>query len=216
MQLRKLYDAGARDGDEVDRLRRDAMARRREEQPKYFPRAEQSLAEIAEYAASRGVAVGLENRYHFHEFPDPDEMAELLAEYPPNVAGFWLDVGHAEVLDRLGLGGGAAGSTRTASAASAPTSTMSRDSQTTVPPATAPLTGHTMPPNFRRACPASSRSTRRCPRTRSRRASRSCAPLAYCHLLREQARMRTSEPLYPPCLLRVATPVVIRPCSCTE
>ena len=105
MQLRKLYDSGTRDGDEIDRLRRSAMERRRDEQPQYFPRAQQSLAEIAEYAASRGVTVGLENRYHFHEFPDPDEMAELLAAYPPKVAGVWLDVGHAEVLDRLGLGG---------------------------------------------------------------------------------------------------------------
>jgi sugar phosphate isomerase/epimerase len=30
-------------------------------------------------------------------------MRELLEPYPPEVAGFWLDVGHAEVLDRLGL-----------------------------------------------------------------------------------------------------------------
>jgi sugar phosphate isomerase/epimerase len=105
MQLRKLFDSGTREGDEVDRLRRSATERRRDEQPKYLPKAQQSLAELAEYAAPRGVTIGLENRYHFHEFPDPDEMTELLAAYPPEVAGFWLDVGHAEVLDRLGLGG---------------------------------------------------------------------------------------------------------------
>jgi sugar phosphate isomerase/epimerase len=49
------------------------------------------------------VAIGLENRFHYHEFPGIDEMDELLAGYPPEVAGFWLDVGHAEVMDRLGL-----------------------------------------------------------------------------------------------------------------
>ena len=32
-----------------------------------------------------------------------EEERELLDEYPPHVAGFWLDVGHAEVLGRLGL-----------------------------------------------------------------------------------------------------------------
>lgn len=103
-QLRKLYDKDERDGDQVERLRQSALSRRREAKPRFFPAAEKSLAEIAEYAAAVGVTIGLENRYHFHEFPDPDEMQQLLAEYPPEVAGFWIDLGHAEVLDRLGLG----------------------------------------------------------------------------------------------------------------
>jgi sugar phosphate isomerase/epimerase len=102
-ELRKLFDSGARDGAYVEGLRRAAQERRKEGRDTYFPHARRSLAEIAEYAAPRGVAVGLENRYHFHEFPGPDEMHELLPEYPPEVAGFWLDVGHAEVLDRLGF-----------------------------------------------------------------------------------------------------------------
>ncbi len=102
-QLRRLYDEGVRDGEEVDRLRRRAVDRRREGIPMYLPQARRSLAEIAEHAAGHGIAIGLENRYHYHEFPSVDEMHELLAGYPPDVAGFWLDVGHTEVLDRLGL-----------------------------------------------------------------------------------------------------------------
>ena len=102
-ELRKRYDAGDRDGGEIDVLRRAAVERRGEAAPEYLPLAKRSLAEIAEYAASHNVAVGLENRYHYHEFPGPGEMRELLDDYPPDVAGFWLDVGHAEVLDRLGL-----------------------------------------------------------------------------------------------------------------
>lgn len=102
-RLRKLYDEGAKDGEEVERLRASAKAKRKEQAPEFFPQARQSLAELAEYAAAKGVTIGLENRYHYHEFPDPDEMAILLAEYPPEVAGFWIDMGHTEVLDRLGL-----------------------------------------------------------------------------------------------------------------
>jgi sugar phosphate isomerase/epimerase len=102
-ELRKRYDAGERDGAEIDVLRRRAVERRAEAVPTFLPMAARSLAEIAEYAAARKVAVGLENRYHYHEFPGPGEMRELLDEYPAEVAGFWLDVGHAEVLDRLGL-----------------------------------------------------------------------------------------------------------------
>jgi sugar phosphate isomerase/epimerase len=102
-QLRKLYDQPANDATELERLRKSGIERRRTEAAPYLARAKQSLAELAEYAAAKGVTIGLENRYHFSEFPDPDEMAMLLANYPPEVAGFWLDVGHAEVLERLGF-----------------------------------------------------------------------------------------------------------------
>jgi len=102
-ELRRLYDEGVRGGEEVDALRRRAAERRNEGRPRYFPNARKSLAEITDYASRHGVAVGLENRYHFHEFPNIDEMHQLLSQYPPHVAGFWCDVGHVEVLDRLGL-----------------------------------------------------------------------------------------------------------------
>lgn len=102
-ELRRLFDSGTRDGAHVESLRAAAVDRRRDGHAAYFPNARRSLAEIAEYAAPRGIAIGLENRYHFHEFPGPDEQRDLLADYPPQVAGFWLDVGHAEVLDRLGF-----------------------------------------------------------------------------------------------------------------
>ncbi len=102
-ELRRLYDQGVRDGAEVDALRRRAHERRAEGARAFLPSAALSLREIADHAAAMGVAVGLENRFHYHEFPSVDEAHELLTGYPPDVAGFWLDVGHAEVLDRLGL-----------------------------------------------------------------------------------------------------------------
>ncbi len=102
-ELRRRYDAAERDGDTIEALRQKAHERRQEGVLKYLPQARRSLAEIAEYASKQGVAIGLENRFHYHEFPSVDEMPGLLAGYPPEVAGFWLDVGHTEVLDRLGL-----------------------------------------------------------------------------------------------------------------
>ena len=102
-RLRRLFDEGVRAGEEVEALRRQAHAERREGVVRNLPQARLSLAEIAEHAAKSGVAIGLENRFHYHEFPGLDEMHELLVDYPADVAGFWLDVGHAEVLHRLGL-----------------------------------------------------------------------------------------------------------------
>jgi len=110
-RLRRLFDEGVRPdgrpsgraGEEVEALRAKAHAERREGAGRNLSQARRSLAEVAEHAAGSGVAIGLENRFHYHEFPGLDEMHELLAGYPPDVAGFWLDVGHAEVMDRLGL-----------------------------------------------------------------------------------------------------------------
>lgn len=65
--------------------------------------ARRSLAELAPHAAHLGITLGLECRLRYHEFPLPEEAAELLREHPPEVAGYWHDVGHAEVLARLGL-----------------------------------------------------------------------------------------------------------------
>ena len=104
-ELRARYDdePPLRSGEEFERLVKGARERRAEGAPRFFPQAKRSLAELAEYAVPRGVVIGLENRYHYSEFPDPDEMQELLADYPPEVVGFWIDIGHVEVLERLGF-----------------------------------------------------------------------------------------------------------------
>jgi sugar phosphate isomerase/epimerase len=102
-RLRRLFDSGVRRGKEVTALRHRTLVDRRLGALRNLPQARRSLAEIAEHAAANGIAVGLENRYHYHEFPSLREMRELLYDYPPDLVGFWLDVGHAEVLDRLGL-----------------------------------------------------------------------------------------------------------------
>jgi sugar phosphate isomerase/epimerase len=102
-RLRRLFDAGVREGDEVQRLREDLRLLRRDQEPPYLESARRSLAELAEQASRWGIALGLENRYHYHEIPHVEEALTLLAPYPSELAGYWHDVGHAEVLHRLGL-----------------------------------------------------------------------------------------------------------------
>jgi len=102
-ELRRLYDAGTREGERVEELRAAIIRRRAEERGPWLEKARATLRELAGHAARAGVRLGLENRLHYHEFPQYDEAAELLAELPPDVAGYWHDVGHAEVLWRLGL-----------------------------------------------------------------------------------------------------------------
>ncbi len=99
---RKLFDSGTREGPEVDALRRETLERRAELAPPWLEKAGESLAVLAAYAKERGVAIGLENRLHYHEFPLPQEALELCADYPADLVGYWHDVGHAEVQARLG------------------------------------------------------------------------------------------------------------------
>lgn len=102
-RLRRLFDSGVRGGQEVEGLREELRRLRQEQQGPHQEAARRSLAELAKEASRRGVALGLENRFHYHEIPQVEEALELLAPYPLEVAGYWHDVGHAEVLHRLGL-----------------------------------------------------------------------------------------------------------------
>jgi sugar phosphate isomerase/epimerase len=62
-----------------------------------------SLMELLEYAGRFGVRLGLENRYHYFDIPNPDEMDFLLGLAGPDQLGFVYDTGHAQALDRLGF-----------------------------------------------------------------------------------------------------------------
>jgi len=109
-ELRRLFDAGQANSYRAEllradchRLRAEGLPADRQGAPAHLAQARASLRELADHAAALGIALGLENRYHFHEIPNVDEMKALLANYPPTAVGYWHDVGHAEVLDRLGL-----------------------------------------------------------------------------------------------------------------
>jgi sugar phosphate isomerase/epimerase len=62
-----------------------------------------SLIELAEYAVRVGIRLGLENRYHYHEIPLPDELEMLLGLGDAGVMSYWHDVGHAQALENLGF-----------------------------------------------------------------------------------------------------------------
>jgi len=70
---------------------------------KGFEIVKKSIQELLTYSVNSGICLGLENRYHFMEFPSPDELEELLKLEAPERIGFVYDVGHAQALDRLGF-----------------------------------------------------------------------------------------------------------------
>ena len=102
-ELRRLFDAGTRDGAHVEELRARCHQLRAEQAGPWMQKAHQTVRALAAHAESRGIAIGIENRLHYHEIPQPAECADLLAGIAPEVVGYWHDVGHAEVQWRLGL-----------------------------------------------------------------------------------------------------------------
>ncbi|MFQ3621584.1 MAG: sugar phosphate isomerase/epimerase [Spirochaetales bacterium] len=101
--LRNLYRAGNKGTEAYRALIVKYRQERNRQALQNLKAVKESLKELLEYAIDRGICLGLENRYYYHEIPTPEELEELLSLAPPEHLGFWYDVGHAEVLDRLGL-----------------------------------------------------------------------------------------------------------------
>jgi len=99
-----LYRQGGSRGPEYLQAKDELAAARAAQAGTNMRSVRRSVAELAEYAAQVGIRLGLENRYHYHEIPLPDELDELLGLGCGDVVGYWHDVGHAQALEHLGFG----------------------------------------------------------------------------------------------------------------
>lgn len=103
LEMRRMFDSGRAGEPRFAELREAAIARRAREAEPYVAAARRSLLELVAAARPHGIAIGLENRYHYHEIPQPLEYEALLEGILLDEAGYWHDTGHAEVLHRLGF-----------------------------------------------------------------------------------------------------------------
>ena len=102
-RLYKLCDEGHTQTKEYSHAKEELVYQRISQAPPYLDAARKSLQELSQYSQQKGIMLGLETRFHFNEIPNMDEMAELLDEVSQSLVGYWHDVGHAEVQQRLGF-----------------------------------------------------------------------------------------------------------------
>lgn len=102
-ELRRLYMYQQEDSLLFELLRKQAVEQRSAHAPAHLDAARRSLEVLADEAEKRGLRLGLENRDSYYQMPTLDEMQILLSDVDPAVAGYWHDVGHAQILDRLGF-----------------------------------------------------------------------------------------------------------------
>ncbi len=102
-RMRALYGAGQGQSEEYLEIKEGLKSTREDTAVTRFEAVKKSIKELVEYASGCDICLGLENRYHYMEFPSPDELGFLLEMAGPEQLGFVFDVGHALALDRLGF-----------------------------------------------------------------------------------------------------------------
>lgn len=62
-----------------------------------------SLDRLNREAEKRGILLGVENRYHYDQIPDFEEIGLIMERFSGGSIGYWHDVGHAHALEKLGF-----------------------------------------------------------------------------------------------------------------
>lgn len=102
-QLRSLVKAGKQESEEYREIQTLMIRTRAEMASPGLEAVKKSVLDLVDYASPHGIRIGLENRYHYREFPSPDELGILLDLAEPERLGFIYDVGHAQHLSKLGF-----------------------------------------------------------------------------------------------------------------
>jgi sugar phosphate isomerase/epimerase len=99
----ELYRAGQVNEPFGRRFLSDQTRIRQVRRGKYFDAVLRSLEVLNREAERLNVTLGIENRCHFHEIPDPDEVGLILDMFRGGRVSYWHDVGHAAIQEALGI-----------------------------------------------------------------------------------------------------------------
>ncbi len=101
--MRDLYEYGEREYEAFGRKVEEATDWRKRKQAKHQDAALFSLDALNELALRMDLHLAVENRPHYYQIPNFDEMAMLLEKFEGSNMRYWHDVGHAALQERVGL-----------------------------------------------------------------------------------------------------------------
>jgi sugar phosphate isomerase/epimerase len=79
------------------------LTERETEKSAYLDSVLRSLEDLIPTAEQNDIILGLENRYHYHELPGPDEFEIIFEKFAGAPIGYWHDLGHAHAQESLGI-----------------------------------------------------------------------------------------------------------------
>ncbi len=102
-RLVRMAEVGMHMTSDFVRLRAEGVKKREASWERPYQRMLVGLRKIYDYAAERGIRLGIESRHSFEEMPSEREMVNVLAQFDAPTAGYWHDFGHVQVKHNLGF-----------------------------------------------------------------------------------------------------------------
>ena len=102
-KIRELLAKGKTERNERLALINENRRIREARHQKHLDAVLSSLDVLNKEADRRDVFLGIENRYHFHEIPDFEEIEIILERFQGGHIGYWHDVGHAGAQENMGF-----------------------------------------------------------------------------------------------------------------
>lgn len=98
------YAKGLKDAAAFGKFRKEMVEERALKSELFFKKTLESLKVLADYAQKKNISLGVENRFYYQEIPSFEEIEIVLNEFKNSTVFYWHDVGHAYIMEILGLG----------------------------------------------------------------------------------------------------------------
>ena len=103
VQLHQLFARGLQSSAEFESIKWRLIEERAAKAEAHLEASKESIEVLLDRVSEKGIRLGLENRVHYQEIPSLEEMEQFLVDFEGTPLGYWHDVGHAEVQERLGF-----------------------------------------------------------------------------------------------------------------